>query len=957
MNAEERDPERLSRALEIALQWRESGGESAADVLARHPDLSDLLSPMLTGTDDTADEVHGQVGDFAIDCELGRGSMGAVYAAHQQSLGRRVALKLMHGGASSSERQLARFRREAVLTARLDHPNVVRLLEFGVADERPFFAMELVDGAPLSRVYQAAASGQPFHAAVTTMTGADASWSADDYRAMASLGSQIARGLHHAHEHGVVHRDVKPSNILIRPDGVAQLADFGIARERDVPSMTATGEFAGTPHYVSPEQVRGDLAAIDGRSDVFSLGATLYEGLTHRPPFDAESSLEVVQRILDTEPRDPRAIRPGVPKDLAAIVMKALEKAPDDRYRDAADFADDLEAFVQRRPVRARPISAWRRATRWARRSPLKVTALGLAIVASLLGSYLLSIRPDADLGARARFTARIDALVEQGFSHAAKGSAAEADRLFRQAVDLDPQRDDAWVGWALSWLNHEQPDDALRVVEMMPSLQDEDAQRSLTRTRAIVLRAHNRVDEAQRIEAELGPCRTDFEWFAAGMEHLVRGHATQRPPEYVLARQCLDRAIALADGPNALFQSQRAHVAGHLLDRADAEMWARILLDQWPDSCHAAMFAAFALAPFDRERSLDIYRRVMRFEDAHPLHAYRLSAELKRAARIDEAVDVLRSSAQRWPQSGFLWFRLGEMLLSDQRPEEAREALQRGLDVNGPERLVGEHRGLALMRLGRFEEARSELEARTAEAPRRSSAWVSLSLTHTLARDFDGGAEVLARAVAAVPENPDLHLRLGSALHRAGRLDEACTALRECVAVDPGFARAHELLSRLLLRRGKLDEAIEVLDQALQLPNVRVSSICRRANIHRLQGEFAEARTLYERAEATDPDYADAYYHRARLEAMTDHDDLAAALFRRAVEKNPELIGPARDGARFFDERGDIAAMREFYQRAVELQPRDASLHQQVVESLRRHQLTAELQAERTRWTRAAGK
>jgi serine/threonine protein kinase len=300
---------RLARAVEVFLEHRSSGG-IGKDLLESHADLRDLLEPMIA--DDsvasatiTAGAAGRVLGDFRLIREIGRGGMGVVYEAHQLSLDRRVAVKLLSGSLALRPDSVARFKREALAAGKLRHPGIVEVYAVGSDGDTHWFAMELVEGGPL----------RP----------------GPDRRAAVSRCALVAAALQHAHEHGVVHRDVKPSNVLYRErDGRVVLTDFGLACLEDQPQITATGALAGTPSYLAPEQLLGE--AVDHRADVYALGATLYELLTGHPPFEGETSAVVLHRILTQEPEDPRRHVPDLDADLAAVVLKTLEKKPEDRY-------------------------------------------------------------------------------------------------------------------------------------------------------------------------------------------------------------------------------------------------------------------------------------------------------------------------------------------------------------------------------------------------------------------------------------------------------------------------------------------------------------------------------------------------------------------------------------------------------------------------------------------------
>lgn len=374
--------------------------------------VNELLQPMLEGPVDGegSDDASGRttLGDFRIEEEIGHGGMGVVYRATQMSLGRAVALKVLPAHLTLQPSAIARFRREAQAMATMEHPGIVRIFAVGEQGNANYFAMELIDGCPLSKVVArlhdqdlGRLSGRSVGEVVIAETNTDESaldqhWRRGYVQTVVELIIQVAEALEHAHRAGVIHRDVKPSNILIRADGTAVLTDFGLAQDRGLPSMTMTGEFAGTPYYVSPEQAMAKRVPMDHRADVFSLGSTLYELLTLRRPFPGDTSHEVLNKILAKEPPGPDKLNPHLAPDLAAIVLKALEKDPNRRYSTAADLAEDLRAFLEYRPVRARRASTGRRLLRWVRREPLKaLVALLLILSAPLLvtlGSYMAEV-------------------------------------------------------------------------------------------------------------------------------------------------------------------------------------------------------------------------------------------------------------------------------------------------------------------------------------------------------------------------------------------------------------------------------------------------------------------------------------------------------------------------------------------------------------------------------------
>ncbi len=283
---------------------------------------------------------HPNIPGYEILGVLGWGGMGVVYRAWQHRLNRTVALKLVRAGAQASPQVLARFRVEAEAVARLQHPNIVQIHQVGQLAGCPFLVLELVDGPSLAQ----SLAGTP-----------------QATRRAGELVDLLARAIHSAHRQGVVHRDLTPANILLTTDGVPKITDFGLAKIviGGEGLRTQTGELLGTPSYMAPEQAAGSHGAIGATTDVYALGAILYELLTGRPPFKAESPLETIRQVVADEPVAPSRLRPSLPRDLETICLKALRKEPAQRYPSAEALADDLRRFVDGRPI-LRGAAAWR---------------------------------------------------------------------------------------------------------------------------------------------------------------------------------------------------------------------------------------------------------------------------------------------------------------------------------------------------------------------------------------------------------------------------------------------------------------------------------------------------------------------------------------------------------------------------------------------------------------------
>ncbi len=438
--------ERRNRVLLTYLEALEAGREpDRGRLLAAHPDLRPDLEAFLAGHDavarlsaslraatgSAADGLIGaprreeedpptglgELGDFRLLREVGRGGMGVVYEAEQISLRRRVALKVLPFAAAIDPRRLQRFKTEALAAAQVQHETIVPVHAVGCERGVHYYAMQYIEGQSLAALIgdlrglrvprregadntegavggPESPSGGGATSVATTIARERSANPLRYFGRVAGLGRQAALALEHAHQAGIVHRDVKPGNLLLDLRGQLWITDFGLAQVEGDAGLTITGEMLGTLRYASPEQILARRGIVDHRSDVYSLGATLYELLTLRPPFEARDRNELIRQIADEDPRPPRGLDPSVPAELETIVLKAIRKEPADRYGTAQELADDLERFLDGRPILARRPTRADRLRSWSRRHPSLVwagiVALILLSAASLISTVLV---------------------------------------------------------------------------------------------------------------------------------------------------------------------------------------------------------------------------------------------------------------------------------------------------------------------------------------------------------------------------------------------------------------------------------------------------------------------------------------------------------------------------------------------------------------------------------------
>lgn len=440
--------QRLDEVIAAYLQAAESGqAPTREELLARHLDLASELAAFFVDQDrfarlapplralvtsvrpaepagdpPPAGTRIGYFGDYELLGEIARGGMGIVYRARQHSLGRVVALKMIRAVYTTSPADLRRFHTEAETIAALDHPRIVPIYEIGEFQGQHYFTMKLIDGGNLTQRLDDV--GLPH---IDRKTGKDPQgriWRheqvAERQAAIARLLVPVAEAVQYAHERGLLHRDLKPANILLDAQGQPFVTDFGLAKQlQEDPGLTQSGAIVGTPSYMAPEQAAGRPHALTTAADVYSLGAILYELLTGRPPFRAETPLETLRQASEREPIRPSSLNPRVERDLETICLKCLQKDPGQRYASAQALAEDLQRYVEHQPIQARRRQLSERLPKWVwrRRRAVAVAAMLALVIFSLCVSYLARV-------ARAR--AEAERAVSQMQYLESKRSAAE---------------------------------------------------------------------------------------------------------------------------------------------------------------------------------------------------------------------------------------------------------------------------------------------------------------------------------------------------------------------------------------------------------------------------------------------------------------------------------------------------------------------------------------------------
>jgi serine/threonine protein kinase/Flp pilus assembly protein TadD len=834
---------------------RQSRGErpDIEEYAVRHPHAAALLRKVLgaleliglslpdSSLEPVASLEHGlgTLGDFRIVRELGRGGMGIVYEAEQVSLRRRVALKVLPFAGSLDARRLQRFQNEAQAAASLHHTNIVPV--YGVGCERAvhFYAMQYIDGHSLAAVLHelrqhaglagddedepaepparptplaqpggdqartapylppAAAPAKPT-AETTPRAGLSTEQSIQSrayFRTVAELGIQAAEALEHAHETGVVHRDIKPANLLLDQRGKLWVTDFGLAQCQHHAGLTMTGDLLGTLRYMSPEQALAQRAGIDHRTDLYSLGATLYELLTLRPVFGGRNRQELLRQIAFEEPRPPRQHNRTIPVELETIVLKALEKNPADRYPTAQELAADLRRFLDDQPIRARRPSLMQRARKWGLRNQPVVWSA--AVIALILAASLGWITRDW----RARRMEVESRVVE---------ALAIAEPKLREGNPHDPQ-----LVAAARTAEAQLTSDVVRA-EL----------RQQVKQLLVDLAMLTRLEEIQLDQAAANRDGFDIAGADAAYAEAFREYGID-----VLGRS----------GPEAAAQIRQRAIGLHLavaLDnwayarqKAQGEGWKRLLevaQEADPDPWRCALREARAK---ESKADLEKLAASVPLPELSPTTLSVFGLVLQRAGAVGLAEKVLREGQLLHPDDFWINQCLAYSLSTDAKSQDAKSPQL--------EETIGFYRAALALR------------------PRSPVIHTNLGQLHRRKGEFDKAIAYYREAIRLNKDYAGGHEGLGLALLSQGKLDEAVACCREAVRLSKDDARNHDSLGVALARQGKPDEAVACYREAIRLDKDYPTARYNIGGVLLVQGKLDEAADWFREAIRLRKDYA----------------------------------------------------------------------------------------------------
>jgi tetratricopeptide (TPR) repeat protein len=923
--------------------------------------------PVLQAQPAGDDPALGELGDFRLLREVGRGGMGVVYEAEQLSLGRRVALKVLPFAGALDPKLLQRFKNESQAAGHLHHTNIVPVHTTGCVRGVHYYAMQFIEGQTLAAVIaeqrrlseppgfrskEDRKSTAPLVPLADPRGGSDTPWMAalstwtptngtEYFRTVARLGIQAAESLEHAHQLGVIHRDIKPANLLV--DGQAHLwiSDFGLAHCQSQAGLTMTGDLVGTLRYMSPEQALGRRVPVDHRADIYSLGATMYELLTLRPAFEGADRQELLRQIAFEEVKKPRRLNKAVPTELETVILKAMEKDPADRYPTAQELADDLKRYLKDEPIRANRPSFLRRSRKWARRhrpivwSTAVAFSVGLAVLAACVGWFV------RDRTAwQARVAADSQAALKEARGFQKEGKWSHADAAARRAEGLLAGSGGSAelrqsVRELLADFRMVARVEEVRIRSSAGTFDIRAADREYTAAfhdYGMDVDALDPAEVARRIAA-----RTIRVELAAALDGWAHTRRWVLPKRRCKSWQDLV-AVARAADPDPRRTTIRDMLLRgdneDLADRAAGNIRSvppatLVLLAEYlaeirgPKDATALLRRAQELSPGD-------------FWINHQL-AYYLG--LLGSSQHDEAIRFYTAAVALRPDSPGVRLNLGNALMARGRSKDALSAFGKAIDLKPDYAEAYCNLGRTLWEMGRHKEGIAALRKAIKLKPDLAQAHGNLGVALEAQGRLTQAVATYRRAIKGFQAKPELvfaYNNLGSALRKMGRLDEAAEAFREGIKQSPGWEVLHFNLGLVLADKGRGVEAAAAFRKAIDLKPDCAEAYCNLGKALWQMGRHKEGIAALRKAIKLKPDLAEAHFNLGLALTRKGRLDDAIQALRKAVTVKPDFALAHYDLGNALWVKGRLSEATTCYHRAIALKADYAEAYCNLGDALR---------------------
>ncbi len=944
----------------------------SARIVAEHPHLApeleialDALLSFESTTDYPTSMIGRRLGDFRILGGVGRGGMGVVYEARQESLDRRVALKVLPSALLGRDSAVRRFVREARVAARLQHPNVVTTFGMGIESEIPYFAMELVKGRTLAELLARQQDPTAKNVGNEKETVFDTDEIELEYCLEAArLFAGVAEGLQHAHAHGVVHRDIKPSNLILDEGGRLRILDFGLARLEGQDHLTLSGDLIGTPLYMSPEQAARRKINVSAPSDIYSLGATLFETLTHQAPFRGDDFQETLHQIINDEPISPRKLQPRIPAPLETIILKCLMKEPRDRYLTAEALAQDLMRFARGDAIEARPQSRFERTVRRLERHRIAFLVGGviLALLFSLTVLFF-SHRNQDRLRRKAEYAPLVTTAAQQmQFRHHANGLegtgaldfetqaffggvtsltefigtdqrelALHAVADLTKACDLLPDRPEGHYHRAKAFLILGRQEDAVRDLKIAESSDPSFVP-------ALMLRATIREMEGDKSTAQELLDQAETRASTPWSRSWVQAQLAVREQAWSRAADHFSRLITL-EGEGE--QPYLGFSVDSRLGRGIARLWRKDYDGAIDDFVYARAHWPDAVEP-----GLLLGRAYLNAEE--PRRAARIFQKLfEEAAYKDEVSDwiAITYCDHEDYDAALLWIERVEddfllskgkafISISLERYREAMEAADDCITLQ-PESSIGYLlKGLALYKRDHLLHPERlqlsfNMEMKAVEVePNNPAARCGFGVALVESQQLDAGIAMLKSSLAIAEGNLVALFYIGKALGLKGDLTAAARSYLDAIDLAPDFTDAWAGLAGIRFNQGKIEEARTIVDKVLVEEPENLVALITQASILTLDKSYQEATEILERVVVAAPYDLHLRERLASLLEQSGNDEEAIRQYRTLSRMHRNRADYLASLGKLHVRQGNVSHAIASFQKAIEIDGSVAAYH-----------------------------
>jgi tetratricopeptide (TPR) repeat protein len=880
--------------------------------------FASLMQPEESDFQDTPAEhdlVGQKLGDFEIVKLIGRGGMGAVFLARQISLDRDVALKVVSDISGARGKSLERFKREAKVLAKISHPNIVPIYEVGEQGPYSYFAMEHIKGVSLDKILTSIRNAKPgdkasdimrkcletqaevYEGKKQTDSGTVAEINTSYIVNISKIIVNIASALDYAHKRGILHRDIKPSNILIDSNGTPKLVDFGLARVETQQTITISGEFFGTPNYVSPEQINKP-ETVDCRSDVYSLAATYYECLTLHPPFEGNTVNETLTRVISKEAIPPKKYCPRLSTDFNTVLLHALEKSSQDRYQTAADFAADIENILEFKPIAAKMPSITRRALKTIRRSPLQATFFVLIIIVGLLLFLLISTKIN-----RANRIAA-EKLINIGVAQLSSSDYTGALRWFEKALNKDPHSADAYQGIGLCRQELGDYQDAIKFYQKALKI---NPKHSLS-------------------QLGIGDCYSQLGKLEDALEAYTR-----------LAEIDPNNSRALISACACYQKLGRYDVAAKAYEQQIRN-----------DPCNITVLGnlgiCYLLAQHYKDAVETFEQAVVRDPNNPGLYVC-LGMSYQEVGRHKEAIDILKQAisfepaAWRYVEGDDFYKAIGVSIMGSREAwaigtnyrsqgehRKAVAAFLRATEIQGKDAISQTYLSLASSyeEIGNNEQAIDTLKqviSLGGSNPIITMAYRSLArIYESKLNSYDDAIKFYIKATDLDPNDEYSYSSLGGVYQKLGRYQEAVEAYINAIKIDPNNKYSYSFLGGVYQNLGHHQEAVEAYKNALIIDPNDSNLYSFLGDAYDKLGQFREAIASYRYAIKIDTNDVLAWHGLGINYKRLGFYQEAIESYKQIIKLNPNIAVAYSSLAFLYAETGDFEKAVEYQKKAIEL-------------------------------------